>query len=198
MNTPKIVTCKDCFTVDEVTVTVDTAAGEWVYRCAGSAHGDTPFEWRVVPPTAPTVQQYREGYLAELDVYDTLLACILPSDPWLEYGVIEDRFRRRDPKAYKQLVDQFSHSRRNAKRGGPDQDPARTQTTSMRLAHALGSLASEGLCARGEGTATGYWGGYLSVVSYWAPVPAPDAELRLTWAEYAATVGADPNDWTLP
>ena len=197
MSVPQITTCPDCFMADDVTSDVDYMTHEWVFTCHGNKHGDIPFIWRKTPPADQSGKQYRDGYFAELGVYDVLLKCIKPDDPWVEYGIVEDRFRRLDPDLYAKLVGEFSHSARHWKRGGPDLNPVRIQTVSMRLSRALGVLRSEGLISFMNASATGYWD-YLDNVSHWAPVPAPLADQMLTWATYAKALGIDPEKWVLP
>lgn len=197
MSVPQITTCLDCHMAEDVTSEVDYMTHEWVFTCRGNEHGNVPFVWRKTPPSEKPAKQQRDGYFTELGVYDILLRCIKAEDLWLEYGIVEDRFRRLDPLLYAKLVDEFSHSRRHWKRGGPDLSPVRTQTVSMRLSRALGALRAEGLISFMNAPATGYWG-YLDKVSHWAPVPAPPADQVLTWAAYATAHGLDPEDWVLP
>jgi hypothetical protein len=198
MSLPPIITCASCFRAEDVTAETDYLTQEWVYTCNGNDHGGQTFVWRKPVPITTNAKVQRDGYFADLGVHETLMTLIHEDDPWLEYGVVEDRFRRKDPALYAKLVHEFSHSARNAIRGGPDENPARTHTVSMRLAQALSALAEEGLIASRIGPATGYWGSYLSKVSHWAPRPAPSAEKVLTWSNYATAAGLDPDTWILP
>jgi hypothetical protein len=176
---------------------VEAETGNWNYNCARPLHGEGGHAWTVVPPAAATVVSCRDGYFAELDVYEDLIACIHGGDPWLEYGIVEDRYRAQAPDTYAALVAKFSHSARNAIRGGPDTDPDQSRKVSSRLAGALSHLAQEGLIAKSTGLATGYWS-YNGTVTYWAAMPPPPADLVLSWEMYAEQMSLDPEAWKLP
>ena len=171
--------------------------GLWDYQCLNPEHGDSPHRWTVTPPKDAPSAVPQDGELARLGVYDDLLLCFHPSDPWLEYGVVEDRYRRLQPATYAALISKFSHSRRNSIRGGPDVNPDQSPKTSSRLASALSHLAGASLIAKSFGPATGYWD-YNGFISRWAPLPAPDEDTVLTWSKYAVENGLDPADWDLP
>ena len=156
-----------------------------------------PSQWTVSPPKAATSTAPQDGELARLGVYDDLMLCIHPEDPWLEYGVVEDRYRRLQPAKYAELISKYSHSRRNAIRGGPDVNPDQSPKTSSRLASALSHLAGAGLIAKSFGPATGYWD-YNGIISHWAPLPAPDEDKVQSWSEYATENALDPEEWDLP
>jgi len=197
-NYPTTRTCDACFLADYVTdFKANHLTGLWYYQCFNPVHGESPHRWTVTPPKAAPSAAPQDGELARLGVYEDLPLCIHPDDPWLEYGVVEDRYRRLRPGPYAELILKYSHSRRNAIRGGPDVNPDQSPKTSSRLASALSNLAGAGLIAKSVGPATGYWG-YNVTISHWAPLPAPDEGRVLTWSAYAIENGLDPEDWDLP
>lgn len=182
--------CPKCFTAEDV-----SPAGHGQYCCENPRHDDGSYTWTPEPQAKPATPG-RESTLIELGVYDDLLACIHGDDGWLEWGVVEDRYRNIAPATYNDLVQRYSHSRRNAVRGGPDVKPAHGRLVSNRLSIALGQLHAEGLVSWSHRQATGYWH-YNGKTSFYAPVPAPAEDNVLTWESYATKQGLDPNDWVL-
>jgi hypothetical protein len=169
----------------------------WDYLCVNPDALNHPYTWSVSPPENEPYNPPEEGYLADLGVYDDLQKCIHPADGWLEYGVVEDRYREYNPATYARLVREFSHSARNAIRGGPDVNPDRRPKVSSRLASALSYLASKEEISKTFGPATGYWD-YNEIISHWGPVPAPDESNVISWWDYATAKGLDPKQWILP
>jgi hypothetical protein len=134
-----LVMCNKCFTADDVTGVIQ--AGQYVYTCKNHPQ---PHVWSVNAPQpkvkkAPVLTQ--AGFLASVGADEKLLQCVKAGDPWLEYGVVEDRFRRANAELYQLLLDRWSHSARNAIRGGPDTDPSGATVSSV-LAGALQRLAN--------------------------------------------------------
>jgi len=197
MARPTTIPCEKCFFTQDVTQEVNYLTGMWDYACSNPVHGETPYIWSVIPPSNAETSASRDSFLDGLGIYDDLLLCIHAGDPWLEYGVIEDRYRRDNPDEYAQLIEKYSHSARNSTRGGPDVQPSRSRKTSSRLSGALSVLAKAGLIDRAFGPASGYWS-YNPRISRWAPLPSPAKEDLLTWSEYAAGEGLDPTRWELP
>jgi hypothetical protein len=39
----------------------------------------------------------------DLGLYDDLLLCLVPGDPWVEYGVVEHRYKLLRPEIYEAL-----------------------------------------------------------------------------------------------
>ncbi|HUR78558.1 MAG TPA: hypothetical protein VMZ22_11460 [Acidimicrobiales bacterium] len=202
MTSPVTIPCTSCFRADEVTAVVKD--GKWVYTCTD--HRPEPHVWIVDPPeppakkTAPKVSPASPArYLESVGANEVLAACLRADDPWVEYGVVEDRFRRAEPELYAHLVETYSHSARSAERGGPDVDKV-SKTLSSRLAQALGRLATKGVVSKAPARreATGYWS-YNGKVSYWGPNPAPESDAAITWEQYATDADdLDPAAWTLP
>ena len=111
--------------------------------------------------------------------------------------MVEDQYRREAPDTYLHLVQKYSHSGRNAIRGGPDMNPAQKPTVSNRLAVALHHLHGEGLVSWSKHKATGYWT-YNGPTGFWGRQPAPAKDHVITWASYATSHGLDPDAWVLP
>ncbi|MDP1792581.1 MAG: hypothetical protein Q8K63_00480 [Acidimicrobiales bacterium] len=192
---PQIEMCPRCHSA--LDVTMESHGGSAVFTC--DRHSP-PHTWDYTPPPVPPKKPtYKpgspEGILAELGVRDVLQYCVRKGDPWLEFGIVEDRFRLEDPALYKKLIGLFSHSRRSAVRGGPETTKSPT-TLSTVLAGELRRMAKDGLIAQApeRDEATGYWH-FDGTVSYWGPNPSPESDDALTWAEYAAGVGLDPTTW---
>lgn len=197
MTGPYVRNCDLCFLADDVLVA--KVGAEWVYTCTNH---DPAHTWSTPAPVPTKPKQAKASQseaLKGLGVHDDLLACIHSDDPWLEYGVIEQRYRLMSPDTYEQLVEKHSHSARNAARGGPDDDPAGSGTVSQRLVRVLSVLADQGLISRDPiGKPTGYWATYLSKVSYWGPMPPSARTSELTWEQYAIGHGLDHMKWVLP
>ena len=178
MTAPPNQVCPICAHDDDIeTVFV---AGEWIRTCKDLSH--LPFEWR------PTVEQpwlgtYRTGVGIELGVYEDLLLSVV--DCWSEYGVIEYRYSKIAPQAYRELVKRYGHTA---------QGPTKYSASAF-LGGALGQLYREELIEGVWGPATGYWS-YNSQVGAYAPLGTAESDHILTWEDYAEkTVSADPFDW---
>lgn len=192
---PSIPVCNNCFYADDVTP-LGRVDGDWEYQCENPKHGATPHTWIVESGTATAYVPSREGYLEDFNAYADLLSCIHSDDGWLEYGVVEHRFRQVSPH-YIQMCHLYTHSAMNAIRGGRLVDPPQTATISARLARALGQLSNEGLVSKNWLPATGFWS-YNQPISYWAPVPAPPGSERVTWTAFAEGQNLDGQQWILP
>ena len=130
----------------------------------------------------------RSGIGEEWGVYDGLIQCIDNSDQWLEYGIIEHRYKLAHPTTYAQMVRRWGHTSR-----------AKTKySASSFLGGCLGRLATEGVIStRRHPTTTGYWS-YLPEVTHAAGVPAPPEAHFLSWHTYATQNALNPNVWILP
>jgi hypothetical protein len=109
---------------------------------------------------------------------------VVPGEPFVEYGVVEYRFRMNHP-------DLFAAHVRD--RGHVMLAPGVATASSVRFAATLGRLARTGELASVYGPATGAWS-YNSQVTYWARPPAP-AGRRITWAAFCCELGR-PDTWT--
>ncbi|MCY3851387.1 MAG: hypothetical protein OXF75_11415 [Acidimicrobiaceae bacterium] len=143
-------------------------------------------------PWNPTLQSNgrsnldaRTGIGEEWGVYDALIQCVDNSDQWLEYGIIEHRYKLVHPTTYAQMVRRWGHTAQS-----------RTKySASSFLGGCLGRLATEGVIStRRHRTTTGYWS-YLPEVTHAARCPAPPEEHFLSWHDYAVGNGLDPFKW---
>lgn len=152
--------------------------GLWRYTCSNTRHPNGVYSWestatdRVEKPAA-------EGKAAQLGLYDDLPRCLVPNEPFVEYGIVEYRYSvlRRD--VYQQLIRDYSHTR--IERNKP-------YTASVFIASALGWLADHEETLYRVGPATGHWA-YNERISYWA-LPAGGSAM-LTWEEFARQQGLD-------
>ncbi len=127
----------------------------------------------------------RSGIGEELGVYDALIACVDDSDVWLEYGIIEHRYKLAHPSAYTQMVQRWGHT---------SKAPTKYSASSF-LGGCLRRLKDEGAISTKKGRPTGYWARYLSVVTLAAGVPSPTADAVLSWHVYATQEGLDSYNW---
>ena len=184
--------CGPCGLEDDVSAVVDPSGTEWIYTCTN--HSPEPYSWVVPIPTTRKSGSSgsgggvkNEGITARLNVYDDLLACIHPGEPWLEYGIIEHRYKVVAPETYfGELIEVFGHRAI---------EPS-TTTVSAFLARTLMTLSNRGHLQRTWGPATGYWA-YDDTVSYWARPPVPPESKRLTWVSFAEQNGMDPQTWDM-
>jgi hypothetical protein len=115
---------------------------------------------------------------------EPLSACVPPGEPYVEYGVVEYRFRQRYPDLFRAHV----HDRGHVLTG------KQVATASgVRFGVALGRLARAGELISRYGPATGAWS-YNGQVTYWARPPEP-AGPPLTWAAFCARLGRSA-EWT--
>ena len=178
-------TCPKCYSADEVTQrrSVDRL---WTFTCDyTSRHDDrAPYVWDDLNEPGGVdggVQRSLDPYLGPLR------SCVLPDEPYVEYGIVEWRFRERAPVLFEELVREHGHVRLNV--------IDTKKTASAYLAQALGLLAAAGQLVRVYGTATGTWS-YNGQVTYWAVPPGPPTTSRLSWKAYAQEHGLDPDDIT--
>lgn len=158
--------------------------GEWDFTCTGTTGHTAPYTWHV---TAQHDFVGREGITAELGVYDDLLSCLHPGDPWVEHGVVEHRYKQLRPDVYfGELIPTYGHVAQGPKR----------YTVSVFLARALSQLLHEGAVGWQYAAATGFWS-YNTRISFWSLFPTSATENRLTWESYAKDRGIDPVTWDL-
>ncbi len=182
---PPRAVCHLCGNDEEITVTGLAIPGRWLYICSaiGKFHVE-PYQWNI-PCEQPLAAG--DGITAELGLYDDLPRCVTPGEPWVEYGIVEHRYKRLRPDVYyDELLPRYGHTKIGPKRF----------TTSSFIAAALGHLERDGILAWSQTKATGYWA-YNGVISSWAVPPEPPADQRLTWVEFAGDQGLDPQDWVL-
>jgi len=175
MSLPARQVCKVCGYDDDVAVRT-IAPGLWEYFCSKC---DSTWE----SSTANTEERAAaDGITAELGVYDDLLQCLVRGEPFVEYGVIEDRYSRLRPRVYRDLIDRYGHRRSAHSR----------YTASVFLDFALGRVRDRGELLLEFGAATGYWS-YNGNIGYCALPPGPANGASLTYIEYALANGIDPN-----
>ena len=163
--------CALCGVDDDVT-TVHLGDGAWRHVCNGSGHSE-PRIWEEEVVSSGVDDLALEGLAQEWGLYDDLPKCVITGEPFVEYGIVEYRYKQLNPARYAALIGRYSHTK-----VGPSH-----YTTSSFIAGALGRLWKRGDLTATWGTATGYWA-YNGVISYWALPNAPDAGL-LTWKEFA-------------
>ena len=170
-----------CFSADDVTY--DRLPDQVVrFTCARNHEGDGPHSWMQALSDAAFREEAGAGVTDEL--LDPLSNCVESGEPWVEYGVVEYRFRQRYPALF------AAHVR---DRGHRMLGPHRVTASGVRFAIALSRLADGGELLRIYGPATGAWA--PQEVTYWARPPAPPNTSRVTWAQWCADHGRSP-DWT--
>jgi hypothetical protein len=128
----------------------------------------------------------RSGIGEELGVYDDLVACVANSETWLEYGIVEHRYKEAHPATYARMVRRWGHRAKA---------PTKYSMSSF-LGGCLGHLAREGVISTRRAPTSAYWS-YLSAATHAAGVPRPPEDRQLSWATYAETSNLDPDTWTL-
>lgn len=144
------------------------------------ARGAAP-SWPSTTTTTGDVEA-AEGITAELGVYDDLLECLVPGEPYVEYGIVEHRFSELRPNVYAELLERYGHTRLGPK----------PYTASAFLGAALGWLRDHDEILIEFAPATGYWS-YNGVIAYCALPPGPADGSRRTYASYAEALGLDPD-----
>ena len=175
------ITCPRCFRDDDVS---------WqrlpdhmiMYECSASHGGSGPHRWIASRQSRPAEGAAEEGVTDEL--LEPLLACVVPGEPFAEYGVVEYRFRLAHPGLFRAHVREQGHVLTGR----------RLYTASgVRFGVALARLARSGELLSRYGPATGAWA-YNGQMTYWAVPPQPRGD-PLTWAGFCAQLGR-PADWT--
>lgn len=157
----------------------------WRYTCPNRRHAGGSFSWQGTA-TDRLDEAAVEGKTADLGLYEDLPHCLVPGEPFVEYGIVEHRYSELRPVVYRQLVDDYSHTR--IQRNKP-------YTASVFIASALGRLADRGEVLYKGGPATGHWV-YNEVISYWALPPGPESDADiLTWERFR--IGARPGPISL-
>ena len=149
------------------------------YTCLGNHDGTGPHRWFASLDDVTRAEEAAAGVTDEL--LEPLSSCISTDDPWLEYGVVEYRFRLRYPELF------AAHVRERGHRMFGD----RITASAVRFASVLGRLAERGELIKESGPATGAWA--PQDVTFWA-VP-PGSGDRLTWAQWCKEHGRSP-EWT--
>lgn len=174
--------CPFCADADAVS-RIPIGDGLWRYTCSYVRKHvqPAPYSWDGSDDERLAEDSGGTGLAEELGLYDDLLCCLVAGEPWIEYGIVEHRLGQLQPKTYAELLERYGHTRQGPKK----------YTASAFVASSLGWMREHGMVEWQEGPATGYWS-YNSVVSYWALPPAPPSSQRLTYLEYAKSIGLDP------
>jgi hypothetical protein len=209
-----IVTCPRCFSFDDVRPPRRFPDGRIEYTCTADHDGAGQHVWSVAaavaeapvaPPSAATrrsgvrVSEARtstpraprtprvnpeDGAVEELVA--PMLACVKPGEPFVEYGVVEYRFREQWPELFVAHVRERGHLMLGARRG-------QASASTARFGKALSRLASLGELEMVKGPGTGAWRHDQSI-TYWARPPRPSGPL-LTWSMFCAATGRS-QEWT--
>jgi hypothetical protein len=101
-----IITCERCFRADDVTAQrlPDRAV---LFTCTADHAGTGPHSW-TEPLDRVTVHEKAEAGVTD-ELLEPLAACVGPDDPWLEYGIVEYRFRQRNPDLFTAHVRERGH-----------------------------------------------------------------------------------------
>jgi hypothetical protein len=176
-----ITTCPRCFSADDVTY--ERLPDQLVeFACSRNHDGDGPYRWIAALDDLDLHEEADAGITDEL--LDPLSDCVVAGEPWVEYGIVEYRFRLRHPDLF------AAHVR---ERGHRMLGPHKVTASGVRFAMALGRLSERGELVRIYGPATGAWA--PQDITYWARPPGPPTTSRVTWATWCADHGRSP-DWT--
>jgi len=167
-----IMNCTKCFRADDVSY--QHLPDKMVqYVCSGPHEGSGEHTWITSLSSAMWSTEGENGVTDEL--LDPLLASVVPGEPFVEYGVVEHRFRLVNPDLFAAHIHDRGHSMLA---------PAQATASSVRFAATLGRLARNGELVSVYGPATGAWS-YNTRVTYWARPPAPSAP-HVSWSAYCA------------
>lgn len=163
-----IITCPRCFSFDDVRPPRRLTDGRVEYTCTGEHGGAGTHTWSSAPPDVPPGRVApaagrtgvrapaapRAGVVTEAAAIDgllePLLACVNAGEPFVEYGVVEYRFRIARPDLFVAHVRERGHILLGARRG-------QASASTARFAKALGRLESSGELVTVKGPGTGAW-----------------------------------------
>lgn len=165
---------------DDTVVQLGIKDGKWLFRCSNAKKHFTSVDWASADLT-PDEDDREPGVMEEFGLFQDLPHCLDAGEAFVEYGVVEYRYRQLRPDTFKDIVSKYGH--RAVELGRP-------YTTSSFLASALRILANRNEVELRWGAATGFWT-YDGTVGYWALAPASSDEL-LTWESFAKNEGLDP------
>jgi len=155
---PAMPMCPLCVLDQDHLTTTYAGDGVWMHSCDNPAmHPDAPFIWQETPGGHLDDLEYG-GLSDEWGVYEDLRECFTAGEPFLEYGIVEYRYKHVNPSRYAFLVERYGHTRIAPSR----------YTTSSFLAAVLGRMLRHGDLLHQTGRATGYWD-YNSRISYVRP-----------------------------
>jgi hypothetical protein len=178
-----ILLCPVCHYADDVTM--ERLTGGLVrYTCAARHPDGHEFIWETSREQASGGGDRSPGTGVTADLFDPMLHCVLPDEPFVEYGIVEYRLSQQFPELYRAHI---------AERGHVMLEPSRVTASNSRFGPTLVRLAANGLLTRIFGKATGAWS-YNGRTTYWARPGAPTNRTR-TWEQYCETAGR-PTAWT--
>jgi hypothetical protein len=161
---------------------VGIRAGKWLFVCTRTSKHAQPYKW-TSSDLAPTEDDAEPGVMESLGLFDDLPHCLDKEEAFVEYGIVEYRYRTLRPEPFAQLLNAYGH---HAIQVG------RPYTTSSFLASALRILADRGELELRWGPATGFWS-YNGTVSYWAVSPA-GTDKMWSWSSFADAKGVNAED----
>jgi hypothetical protein len=180
-----IQTCPSCFSADDVTYE-RLPDGVVAYTCDGNHHGSGAHQWVALLANARIVDEAAAGVTDEL--LEPFSQCVYPDEPFMEYGIIELRFREGYPELFRSHVADRGHRMLSGRVKG---DPS---ASGARFGMALSRLRQKGEVANLDAPATGAWA--PQEITYWARTPAdPATTPKVTWSEWCAENGR-PDTWT--
>jgi len=143
------------------------------YLCVNAHEGGGEHTWIWSLSSMTLTSEGEEGVTDEL--LEPLLACVLPGEPFVKYGVVEHRFRLANPELFVAHIKDRGHVMHGT---------TQATATAVRFTATLGRLARAGELVSVYGPATGAWS-YNTRVTYWARPPAPSGAY-VSWSDYCA------------
>ncbi len=181
MSRRMIVTCKSCFSADDVDAVPAPDHAGFIYTCTNRAghDGGGVFVWQQDPNSAERAWTGADGILD--DLYDPLLSVFEPGEPLLEHGIVEARLRLAAPAVFAEHVAEAGHVMFGAIRN----------TASGRIAMALGRLRAEGHLVDRRAPGTGGWS-HNQDIGFWGLPPAALGRPLMTWLQFARDTDRSP------
>jgi hypothetical protein len=158
-------------------------SGGLLYTCWFTHGGEGNVSWQ---GSGGHVAISSDGVTAELvNPFEQILRSL--PHALIEYGVLEYRLREEYPDLFAAHVAARGHVLTGVGAGN-------ATASSVRFAVALMRLERAGIVSYQMRLATGAWS-YNDKVSFWALNPPPPVGAIVTWAEFCADIGRDP-EWT--
>jgi hypothetical protein len=167
--------------LDDYVRSAQLPTGETLYTCHFERkHPDEPYTWTY--DEAGKARGYpQEGLAAELNLFEDISKCFHEGDGWLEYGIIEDRFKALSPEKFESLRGIYGHTILDG--------PRKYSMSTYIARHVLSKLESFGELAWFEGKPTSIWRVHNSSISFWARMPAPSRDQIQTYGDYFGSSG---------
>src|ERR1051325_1017995 len=102
--------CPLC-TRDDLIDVVTLGPGLWRYTCSNSKRHRSggPYTWEGTATSR--VGEEASGKTEELGLYADLPLCLVSGEAYVEYGIVEYRYSRLRPPIFRQLLDDYGHTR---------------------------------------------------------------------------------------